>query len=1217
MKRVILLVIWVLLLTCSTEASRDSTRADTTVLGSRGGVGVKVLFGRAGKSHVWLPHAFVDSLSADSVTVATLKVTGSLSTPASSNILAAALTVTANANFTGASATFSGATIANLGTVTTADINAGTFDGVVGGTVPAAITGTTITANTSLGGTLSTAAQPNVTSLGTIASLVATTADINAGTVDATIGATTPAAGTFTTLVANTSLTGTLATASQPNVTGLGTIGSLVATTADINAGTFDGVVGGTAPAIGTFTTLGAGVTALGATTATTIDGSLGSVTPAAVTGTTITANTSTTSTVLTTLGGTTNVTGNVTLTQSGGAVTVNADSFRVAFPDTTFAKASSKVLPFDMTDGQFLEIDGMTGESAYQRFLQKVKGTSWYKDEGTFPRRGIITTQTAGTDSLIIWDTTVSPIDTFMVFSATSAGNYLWAGTTITDVAFQDGVLYVTENSTTQGLAIIDFMADGNNAAVTYGSTGSFSRDDPIVDRNNATNSGHQIQSAITIVNTAVNAVSVIRDPEGATDSFGRRLPIVAVATSGGTSVSDAGINNFYDSSDATAFETVSLAPDGQITMARKSATLLMIAPKAQTISADGWAHLTRYFAGQVKATSTPFVGNSTTDALTVLLPNQSVAAQGSPVSFFGVSQGALIAHTKLGDLTNGITIDLSTTHNIARSDTLAWDLGAASQAVFNNGLTDSGTVVYADGVVGRAVTYNEASYSTINMAGTELDFGTSDFFYTFWTKSTSATNPANNDYVFCAWEASGSTDVTNLYWDSAGKPVWQVTDDGFASHDTYTGLSDVYDATWHHFAVGRDGANWKMYIDGVLTNTGAVTNAAASIDPDKLRLGGYIVNSTHFLLGSIDQFAVWKRALSQDEISFLYNRGVVATGTSSDYIDAADVDYANADPNSNTFTFGNETKSYTTTPLGLPLARIASAGGNITDAHVIASGDSSAIYQATSTKLKIYQPDLTVQQLAVDKGVEFARPIANIKRFVGSSNLHLYDAVVDSAGYGDYTTVAQALSAGALNIYVKKGTYSDPFTISQNNVTITGAGKTLTIFNNVNSTGDEPVTITSSWVTIQHCQFKTSAGGGGGAQSAVYLAQGTLTFINNRISESDHNGISISNAASSVLIANNDIRSCDNDGINMQGARCRFIGNFMDSILGDGIDLSAASTNDNVISNNTLKGCTGVSVRIAASALRNIVIGNRLDGTITDGGTGTVDSGNEATAF
>ena len=74
-------------------------------------------------------------------------------------------------------------------------------------------------------GTLATAAQTNITSLGTIASLVATTADINGGTVDGSvIGGTTAAAGTFTTLTANTSITGTLATAAQPNITSVGTL---------------------------------------------------------------------------------------------------------------------------------------------------------------------------------------------------------------------------------------------------------------------------------------------------------------------------------------------------------------------------------------------------------------------------------------------------------------------------------------------------------------------------------------------------------------------------------------------------------------------------------------------------------------------------------------------------------------------------------------------------------------------------------------------------------------------------------------------------------------------------------------------------------------------------------------------------------------------------------------------------------------------------------
>ena len=125
-------------------------------------------------------------------------------------------------------------TLTSTGTATFSgiDVNGGAIDGaIVGGSTAAAGTFTTLTANTSITGTLATVAQPNVTSLGTIASLVATTADINGGTVDGTvIGGTTAGAGTFTTLTANTSITGTIQTAAQPNITSVGTLSALTVT---------------------------------------------------------------------------------------------------------------------------------------------------------------------------------------------------------------------------------------------------------------------------------------------------------------------------------------------------------------------------------------------------------------------------------------------------------------------------------------------------------------------------------------------------------------------------------------------------------------------------------------------------------------------------------------------------------------------------------------------------------------------------------------------------------------------------------------------------------------------------------------------------------------------------------------------------------------------------------------------------------------------------
>lgn len=129
-----------------------------------------------------------------------------------------------------------------------------------------------------------------ITGTANIDSLVADTADINGGTVDAAvIGASTAAAGTFTSLTANT---------------------SLVAATADINAGTIDGAVIG-----------GSSAQAITGTTVTATVGFVGGLTGA------VTGNTEGTHTGSVVGNVTGNLTGNVTAstgTSSFNDVTIN-----------------------------------------------------------------------------------------------------------------------------------------------------------------------------------------------------------------------------------------------------------------------------------------------------------------------------------------------------------------------------------------------------------------------------------------------------------------------------------------------------------------------------------------------------------------------------------------------------------------------------------------------------------------------------------------------------------------------------------------------------------------------------------------------------------------------------------------------------------------------------------------------------------------------------
>ena len=91
--------------------------------------------------------------------------------------------------------------------------------------------------------------------------------DLTTGKIIQNSAATLTDAGTLTATAFSGPLTGdvtgnvsgtaaTVTGATQSNITALGTIASLVATTADINGGTFDGIVGGTTPAAVTATQL-------------------------------------------------------------------------------------------------------------------------------------------------------------------------------------------------------------------------------------------------------------------------------------------------------------------------------------------------------------------------------------------------------------------------------------------------------------------------------------------------------------------------------------------------------------------------------------------------------------------------------------------------------------------------------------------------------------------------------------------------------------------------------------------------------------------------------------------------------------------------------------------------------------------------------------------------------------------------------------------------
>jgi len=115
-------------------------------------------------------------------------------------------------------------------------------------------------------------------------------------------------------------------------------------------------------------------------------------------------------------------------------------------------------------------------------------------------------------------------------------------------------------------------------------------------------------------------------------------------------------------------------------------------------------------------------------------------------------------------------------------------------------------------------------------------------------------------------------------LYVGTDGKVYFYVYD---GSGKLAVSSSTFIDNNWHH-AVGvssGDGGSIKLYVDGVLQQTTAVGTIYALYGTSYWRIGGYkspaVMGVNGYFPGSLDDVRIYDRALTQSEITQLYNAG------------------------------------------------------------------------------------------------------------------------------------------------------------------------------------------------------------------------------------------------------------------------------------------------------------------------------------------------------
>ena len=193
-----------------------------------------------------------------------------------------------------------------------------------------------------------------------------------------------------------------------------------------------------------------------------------------------------------------------------------------------------------------------------------------------------------------------------------------------------------------------------------------------------------------------------------------------------------------------------------------------------------------------------------------------------------------------------------------------------------------DGNNVTFNTGVLNNSMTYNV--YVEMSQFNNALNFdGSNDFVqlsnesdFDFTTNMT-VEFMINTTYFDLL---DGIVTKGDNSWRIHAQTTGEITFAGNGAFGDFNSVTQVNDGLWHHVAVTYDGANAKIYIDGVMENSVVAT---APIDNGNyaVALGNNLQHPTRFFEGNLDEVRIWNTVRTAREINAF--RGVELQGTES----------------------------------------------------------------------------------------------------------------------------------------------------------------------------------------------------------------------------------------------------------------------------------------------------------------------------------------------
>lgn len=189
------------------------------------------------------------------------------------------------------------------------------------------------------------------------------------------------------------------------------------------------------------------------------------------------------------------------------------------------------------------------------------------------------------------------------------------------------------------------------------------------------------------------------------------------------------------------------------------------------------------------------------------------------------------------------------------------------------SNDLTDNNTVGSTTGIISTAADFEASNSEYLSHAdNADLSTGDIDFSFSFWVNAESFGSP---------WRIvakGGANDLEYSLEGYGGAAYWRVTSGTGFANDTAvqaTNAGTLSTATWYYIVVWHDSVNNQI---GICVNDGTPNTASYSAGTydsgAEFRIGTFPTYGGDWD-GLIDEVGFWKKVLSSQERTDLYNSG------------------------------------------------------------------------------------------------------------------------------------------------------------------------------------------------------------------------------------------------------------------------------------------------------------------------------------------------------